>query len=338
MKSQLTVLCYIKQDNKYLMLHRIKKEKDINKDKWIGVGGHFEQGESPEECLLREVKEETGLDLIEYSFRGIVTFQTETGFTEYMCLYEGYSFHGEIIECDEGQLEWVDIGELIQLNLWEGDYIFLDLLANHIDFFSLKLVYNQDVLTQAVLDGKDLELFDLCDETGQLTGRTRERNLAHRYGSWHRTSHVWVVKGNNDSFDVLLQKRSEDKDSYPGCYDISSAGHIPTTYDFLESAVRELEEELGLVAKEEDLVQIGTRKIVYDEVFNGIPFLDRQISNIYLLEMTLDIEDMKLQESEVEGVIWMDIDECVEGVEKNKFKHCIYLEEILMVKKWCENN
>ena len=102
MRSPMTVLCYIKKEDSYLMLHRIKREHDINKDMWIGVGGHFEEGESPEECLLREVKEETGLQLEHFQFKGMVTFQMETGFTEYMCLYEADSFYGELIECEEG--------------------------------------------------------------------------------------------------------------------------------------------------------------------------------------------------------------------------------------------
>ena len=112
MKSCLTTLCYIEKDDCYLMLHRIKKENDINKDKWIGIGGHFEDRESPEECLLREVKEETGLTLTSYRFRGIVTFVTETGLFEYMCLYTADGFEGELLDCDEGTLEWVPKNQL----------------------------------------------------------------------------------------------------------------------------------------------------------------------------------------------------------------------------------
>jgi len=125
MKSCLTTLCYIEKDDCYLLLHRIKKEQDINKDKWIGIGGHFEAKESPEECLLREVKEETGLRLTSYRFRGIVTFVTEKGLYEYMCLYTADGFEGELQDCDEGTLEWVPKHKLSNLNLWQGDYIFL---------------------------------------------------------------------------------------------------------------------------------------------------------------------------------------------------------------------
>ncbi len=158
MKSCLTTLCYIEKDNCYLMLHRVKKQQDINKDKWIGIGGHFETRESPEDCLLREVKEETGLELLSYRFRGIVTFMTDTYETEYMCLYTAEEFRGELIECSEGTLEWVPKSKLDELNLWEGDYIFLKLLEEREEFFSLKLCYEGDRLVEAVLDGVELEV------------------------------------------------------------------------------------------------------------------------------------------------------------------------------------
>lgn len=115
-----TTLCYIEQDEKYLMLHRVSKEKDINKDKWIGVGGKFEYGESPEECLLREVKEETGLTLLNYRLRGILTFSCDEIDPEYIFLYTSDKFEGEITTCDEGALEWVKKKDILSLNLWEG--------------------------------------------------------------------------------------------------------------------------------------------------------------------------------------------------------------------------
>ncbi len=152
-KSCLTTLCYIEKENKYLMMHRIKKEKDINKDKWIGVGGHFEKDESPEECLLREVKEETGLTLTSYRFRGLITFISDQWNTEYMCLYTADGYEGELVsDCREGTLEWVDKSRLGELNLWEGDSIFLDLLEKRNDFFSLKLRYEGDDLKEARLN------------------------------------------------------------------------------------------------------------------------------------------------------------------------------------------
>ncbi len=151
---KLTTLCYLEKEDAYLMLHRISKKHDVNKDKWIGVGGHFEKGESPEECLLREVKEETGLTLTAYRFRGLVTFLNEGWESEYMCLYTADGFEGELTECDEGKLEWVKKEDLHSLNLWEGDRIFFRLLAEEHPFFSLKLEYKRDLLVRACLDGK----------------------------------------------------------------------------------------------------------------------------------------------------------------------------------------
>lgn len=157
MKSPLTTLCYIEKEDSYLMLHRVKKENDINKDKWIGIGGHFENAESPEECLLREVKEETGLTLHSWRFRGLVTFVTLQGVAEYMCLFTSDDFSGELAECDEGDLEWVKKDRFPELNLWEGDYIFLRLLEERESFFSLKLVYDGDELIEVILDGSKIE-------------------------------------------------------------------------------------------------------------------------------------------------------------------------------------
>ena len=156
-RSKLTTLCYIEKGDSYLMLHRVSKKHDANKDKWIGIGGHFEENESPEECLLREAKEETGLTLTSWKFRGIVTFISEGWNTEYMCLYTADGYEGEIIPCNEGALEWIRKEDLLKLNLWEGDKIFLKLLQENAPFFSLKLAYKGDVLTEAVLDGKKLK-------------------------------------------------------------------------------------------------------------------------------------------------------------------------------------
>ena len=156
MKSQLTTLCYIQQNNSYLMLHRVTKKNDINHDKWIGVGGHFEHGESPEECLMREVKEETGLTLLNYKFRGIVTFVSDDDPAEYMCLYTADRFTGTLAECDEGVLEWVPFDKIPSLELWEGDRVFLDLLKKNAPFFSLKLVYKNGSLIQTVLNGQPM--------------------------------------------------------------------------------------------------------------------------------------------------------------------------------------
>ena len=139
---QLTTLCYLIKDGKYLMLHRVKKENDLNKDKYLGVGGHFEYGESPDECLVREVKEETGLTLTDYKARGIVTFVYGEDIVEYMHLFTAEGFEGEMIDCDEGELVWIPIEDVCNLPIWEGDKEFFKLLNETKDFFSLKLVYN----------------------------------------------------------------------------------------------------------------------------------------------------------------------------------------------------
>ena len=154
-----STLCYIEKDNKYLMLHRVVKKDDVNKDKWIGVGGQFEFGESPEDCVLREAKEETGYTLTSYQYRGLVTFVFADVEMEFMSLFTADGFEGEPIECNEGVLEWVPIEDIENLNLWEGDKIFFRLLEEKIPFFSLKLVYNLDgQLESAALNGKVMEL------------------------------------------------------------------------------------------------------------------------------------------------------------------------------------
>ncbi len=152
---QLTTLCYIKQDNRYLMMHRTKKEKDPNEGKWIGIGGKFEEGESPEECLLREVKEETNLILTSFHFHGVITFVAEGYEMEQMFLYTADDFEGELAkECREGELAWIDMEKVMDLNLWEGDRIFLKLLLEENSWFNLKLCYKGDELVKAVRDGK----------------------------------------------------------------------------------------------------------------------------------------------------------------------------------------
>lgn len=160
--SCLTTLCYIEKKDCYLMLHRVVKKNDVNKDKWIDVGGHFKKGESPEECLLREVKEETGLTLTSYRFRGIVTFKLTDSLgetlTEYMCLYTADGFEGQLTSCDEGVLEWVEKSKIDSLEIWEGDKIFFRLLREEEPFFSLKLWYVEDVLKEAVLNGRALDI------------------------------------------------------------------------------------------------------------------------------------------------------------------------------------
>lgn len=159
--SKNTTLCYLEQDGRWLMLHRVKKQNDENRDKWIGVGGKFEEGESPEDCLLREVREETGLTLTAWRFRGIVTFVSDRWPTEYMHLFTADDWRGALPAgdaCAEGVLEWVKKEEVLSLPIWEGDKIFLRLLEENEPFFSLKLVYKGEKLAGAVLNGAPLNL------------------------------------------------------------------------------------------------------------------------------------------------------------------------------------
>lgn len=153
----LSTLCYIERGDEWLMLHRVKKEHDANRDKWIGLGGKFEDGESPEECVLREVREETGLTLTSYRYRGIVTFVSDRWETEYMHLFTADGFSGEVASnCDEGELEWIRKADFAALPQWEGDRIFLKLLEENCPFFSLKLRYEGERLVSAALNGKTI--------------------------------------------------------------------------------------------------------------------------------------------------------------------------------------
>ena len=152
-----STLIYVERGDEYLMLHRTKKENDLNRDKWIGIGGKFEENESPEDCMLREAREETGLTLTSWRYRGIVTFLSDRWETEYMHLFTADGYSGTLRQCDEGDLAWIKKSELLKLKLWEGDKIFLRLLDSDEPFFSLKLKYEGDTLVLAVLNGKRLE-------------------------------------------------------------------------------------------------------------------------------------------------------------------------------------
>ena len=175
-----------------------------------------------------------------------------------------------------------------------------------------------------------MEMFDIVDENGEPTGTVKERTKVHEDGDLHRTSHVWIVRDNNKGgLDVLLQKRSESKDSNPGCYDISSAGHIPAGCGYLDSALRELKEELGIDASSEELELRLIRRISYSDIFHGKLFKDNQVTRVYKMKRNyIDIEKLNLQKEEVEEVIWMDYEECLKAVKNNTITHCIYLEEL----------
>ena len=303
--AKLSTLCYIEQDGKYLMLHRTVKKNDVNKDKWIGIGGHFEQDESPEECILRETMEETGYMLTSFRYRGIVTFVSGDGVTEYMHLFTADGISGEPVPCDEGELEWIDKKDVWNLNLWEGDKIFFLLLEQERPFFSLKLVYNgKGVLKYAALDGRPMELFDLLDENGEKTGVIEERSVAHYLGNRHAAVHIWILRrktgedkaaGENlrrtgeklsalrkDKYEVLLQKRSMQKDSNPGEYDVSAAGHVASGDTALNTAVREIKEELGLTVAPEQLCFLGMHEAGFEAVFNGRIFRDDEMCSVYV--------------------------------------------------------
>lgn len=178
-----------------------------------------------------------------------------------------------------------------------------------------------------------MEILDVVDQQGIPTGEQVDREVAHELGIRHRTSHVWIVRKKNGSLQVLLQKRSDQKDSYPGCYDISSAGHIPAGVDFIPSALRELKEELGCEAKPEELIYCGQRCFTFQQTFHEKPFHDNQVSNVYVLWLDREPEEFTLQKEEVSAVVWFDFQECMKKVENNEIPHCIFMEELRMVKR-----
>lgn len=190
------------------------------------------------------------------------------------------------------------------------------------------------LLTNFVMEkpGKVREMLDVVDENGIPTGEIVPRERAHRDGIRHRTSHVWLVRERDGKLQILLQKRCLQKDSWPGCYDISSAGHIPAGVDFIPSALRELEEELGVRAEPEELIFCGNRSIRADGEFHGRPFHDRQYSRVFALRRDWEEEDFRLQPEEIDAVRWMELEACIRAVKGNTIPHCIYPEELEMVK------
>ena len=175
------------------------------------------------------------------------------------------------------------------------------------------------------------EFLDIVDENGQPTGEIIDRETAHAKGILHRTSHVWLARRKKGKVQILLQKRAKHKSSFPGCYDISSAGHIPAGDSYEISALRELKEELGVKAEEKDLIYCGDRKVIWDDVFFGKPFHDRQISRVFLLWLDREESEFTIQEEEVDSVLWMDFEQCYAGVQNGLFQNCIVLEELQML-------
>ena len=182
-----------------------------------------------------------------------------------------------------------------------------------------------------------MELLDIVDEKGNPTGETVPREVAHREGIRHRTAHVWIFRRRGGVVQILLQKRCDNKDSDPGCYDISSAGHIMAGDEPLPAAVREMEEELGLTVKAEDLTFIGVHHGAFEAEFYGKMFRDNELSSVYLYTEPVEIKDLTLQESEVEEVIWMDYEECRKQVESGELANCIYLDEFRMVGEYLQS-
>lgn len=179
-----------------------------------------------------------------------------------------------------------------------------------------------------------MEILDVVDEKGNPTGQIIEREEAHRRGIRHRTAHVWLLRRRGGQVEMLMQKRSDRKDSNPGCYDVSSAGHIPAGVDFVSSAVRELQEELGLVIRPEELMECGNRSIYNQNIFYGKEFIDNQYSRVYAVWKDVEPSELHLQGSEVSAAVWISYEKCLEGVEKNLFANCISLEELNMLKKF----
>ena len=218
----------------------------------------------------------------------------------------------------------------------------LDSLSVHIETGKYYYDLGKDELQQlAVRAGfrkffEELELLDVVNENGEPTGETIERTLAHSLGIRHRSSHVWLVRKKEGRVEILLQKRSGNKDSFPGCYDISSAGHIPAGEDYLSSALRELKEELGEELAPEELHWCGTRHIQYSQPFYGKLFRDNQVSRVYLLWRDRVPWEFKLQREEIEEVRWFAFEECVKLVKENEIPHCIMEEELDMVRSAIE--
>ena len=180
-----------------------------------------------------------------------------------------------------------------------------------------------------------MEYLDIRTKDGRRTGQVKLREKVHEDGDIHGTSHVWIVRHNErGECEVLLQKRSADKDAYPGCYDISSAGHLPAGQEYLPSALRELYEELGIRAREEELIFLGIHEGYSEEIFYGKPFRNHEISHVYLYEKPVDAAKLHLQESEVESVKWISLERCREEVKKGNPEYCLFVEELDMIKQY----
>ena len=179
-----------------------------------------------------------------------------------------------------------------------------------------------------------MEILDICDENGLPTGQTVDRDIAHRDGILHRTAHVWIVRRSDSGYDVLLQKRSMDKESFPGLYDTSSAGHIPAGEEPVPSALRELEEELGIAAHPEDLDVAGMFRIRYEKEFHGKPFRDNEVTSVYVYQKPVEIENLSLQASEVDEVRWFDLEEVYREIQTSRERFCVPSERLQVLRDY----
>lgn len=327
-------LCYIERDGKYLMLLRNKKQNDPNEGKWIGVGGKLEKGETPEECARREIMEETGLRATSLVHWGDVYFHSDVWESEIMRLFLVTEFEGELCECGEGELHWKDKEEIFDLNLWDGDRIFLKYLINGRRFDRMELVYSGERLRSCIVDGREEELFDVYNEDGSPADYVVSRDYAHWRGLWHTTAHIWIVGGEeNGEPSLLIQLRAACKRLYPSRWDISAAGHIPAGENAEQGAVREIGEELGLRVGTDELRYIGTMKMTYDDDYDE-GYHDREHCRIYILRRDVDLSALTLQKSEVESVMWVGYDRLMEAIKNGTLHHCFDIEELEYIRPY----
>lgn len=314
------------------MMLRNKKRCDPNEGKWIGVGGKLEEGETPRQCAVREIKEETGLTALNLAERGVVHFNSDVWEDELMYLFTVTQFEGELTNCDDGELHWIDKSEIFNLNLWDGDRIFLTYLTEGAPFFDMVLNYTCERLCQCIVDGRELELFDIYNEDGTPANYVAERDFAHQNALWHSTARIWAVRPKGcGGWEILLQLRSANKKLHPSKYDASCAGHIATGEDILTGAVRELKEELGIKALPQDLEFAAAVKCVADFETNGEPYHDREHCNIFIYRSDICNEDIKLQQSEVDGIMWKDLDQCITALQNDEFPNCINIKELQLI-------
>lgn len=179
-----------------------------------------------------------------------------------------------------------------------------------------------------------MEYLDIVDENGNPTGEVIERTEAHRTGVLHRTAHVWIARRKEGKVQILLQKRCMDKDSFPGCYDISSAGHVPAGQDYVDSALRELKEELGVEIAPEELIECGRKRLDMQAVFHGDPFLERQVSLVYLLWLDWEESAFCVQREEIDSVMWIEFSACKKAVVQMSIPNCIDIQELELIEKY----